>query len=153
MDATDYVLSGDGKSFSMPIRRSWFIVPTQSKIGPVPASSRPTVIEFRSNPRAEWTQIFNEAWRINRDYFYDPTMHGVDWKGKRDKYAALLDHVATRDDLNKVLQWMSSELSVGHHRAGGGDSPFEPRIVPGGLLGADYAVENGRYRFRKCTAD
>jgi tricorn protease len=67
----------------------------------------------------------------------------------RKKYAVFLPHLSTRDDLNRVVQWMCSELGVGHHRVGGGDSRLEPNTVPGGLLGADYAVENGRYRFKK----
>ena len=54
-----------------------------------------------------------------------------------------------RADLNRVIQWMCSELSVGHHRGGGGDTLAEVKTVPGGLLGADYAIENGRYRFAK----
>ena len=76
-------------------------------------------------------------------------MHGVDWAKQQEKYAAFLPHVATRADLNRVLQWMSSELSVGHHNVGGGDALAEPRTVPGGLLGADYEVANGRYRLKK----
>jgi tricorn protease len=67
----------------------------------------------------------------------------------REKYAAFLPHLATRADLNRVIQWMCSELAVGHHRVGGGDSFNEVKSVPGGLLGADYSVENGRYRFKK----
>jgi tricorn protease len=93
--------------------------------------------------------MFNEAWRINRDYFYAPNMHGVDWAAARQKYAAFLPHLATREDLNRVIQWMCSELAVGHHRVGGGDYLYQPKSIPGGLLGADYSVENGRYRFRK----
>jgi tricorn protease len=103
----------------------------------------------RIDPRAEWTQIFNEAWRINRDYFYAPNMHGANWEAMKEKYAAFLPHLATRGDLNRVIQWMCSELSVGHHRGGGGDTLYQPKAVPGGLLGADYSVENGRYRFKK----
>ena len=76
-------------------------------------------------------------------------MHGVDWPAMRKKYAALLSDVAVRSDLNRVIQWMSSELSVGHHAGGGGDRLETPKTVPGGLLGADYSVENGRYRFKK----
>ena len=129
---------------------SWFIVPTTKEIkagdGKIAADS----IEVKVDPRAEWNEVFAEAWRTNRDYFYDPGMHGVDWKAARAKYAALLPNVTTRGDLNRVVQWMASELSVGHHRlTSPGDVPAAPKAVPGGLLGADYAIENGRYRFRK----
>jgi tricorn protease len=79
----------------------------------------------------------------------DPHMHGVDWKAAREKYAPLLPHAAVRGDVNRIIQWMCSELSVGHHRGGGGDTLAEVKTVPGGLLGADYAIENGRYRFAK----
>ena len=104
---------------------------------------------MKIDPAAEWPQIFNEAWRINRDYFYDPGMHGADWPAMREKYAAFLPHVVTRRDLNRVIQWMCSELAVGHHRVGGGDDRLEHDAVPGGLLGADYEIANGRYRFAK----
>jgi tricorn protease len=67
----------------------------------------------------------------------------------RQKYSVFLPHLATRSDLNRVIQWMCSELAVGHHRVGGGDFLYQPKSVPGGLLGADYSIENGRYRFRK----
>ena len=106
-------------------------------------------IEVKIDPRAEWNQIFHEAWRINRDYFYDPGFHGADWNAMHAKYAAFLPDVSVRQDLNRVMRWMSSELAVGHHRLGGGDSLANTDTRPGGLLGADYAVENGRYRFRK----
>jgi len=76
-------------------------------------------------------------------------MHGVDWAAMRTKYSVFLPHLAARDDLNRVVQWMCSELGVGHHRVGGGDFLYQPKSVPGGLLGADYSIENGRYRFAK----
>ncbi|HEX6179032.1 MAG TPA: PDZ domain-containing protein, partial [Thermoanaerobaculia bacterium] len=106
-------------------------------------------VEVKIDPRAEWKQIFDEAWRINRDYFYDPAMHGVDWKAMRTKYAPMLEDVTVRQDLNRVMRWMASELGVGHHRLSGGDSLANTEARRGGLLGADYSVENGRYRFRK----
>src|SRR4029450_12085850 len=105
--------------------------------------------EVRIDPRAEWNQMFHEAWRINRDYFYAPNMHGADWNAMRRKYEGFLPHVAGRSDLNRIIQWMCSELAVGHHRVGGGDFLNQPKSVPGGLLGADYVIENGRYRFKK----
>ncbi|MFI5459249.1 MAG: PDZ domain-containing protein [Isosphaerales bacterium] len=99
-------------------------------------------------PRAEWGQIFREAWRINRDYFYAPNMHGADWNAVRMKYEELLPHLASRGDLNRVIRMMLSELSVGHSFSGGGERLYEPKPIPVGLLGADYEVANGRYRFK-----
>jgi tricorn protease len=106
-------------------------------------------VEVRIDPRAEWPQIFDEAWRINRDYFYDPHMHGADWPAIRKKYAAFLPHLATRGDLDRVIGWMLSELAVGHSRYLPGERLHERKTVPGGLLGADYEIANGRYRFKK----
>ena len=148
-EATDYVISADGKKLLYRNGESWAIVATAKKAEPAEGRLAIDSIEVRVDPRAEWKQIFDEAWRINRDYFYAPNMHGVDWAKQRDKYAAFLPHVATRPDLNRLLQWMSSELAVGHHNVGGGDIRAEVKLVPGGLLGADYEVANGRYRIKK----
>ena len=148
-DVRDYQLSFDKKKLLYSSKESYGVVPTTGKITPGQGKLNTDAIEVRIDPRAEWSQIFNEAWRINRDYFYDPHMHGVDWNAMREKYAAFLPHAVTRSDLNRVMQWMFSELSVGHHRVGGGDFLFQPKNVPGGLLGADYSIEKGRYRFMK----
>jgi tricorn protease len=128
---------------------AFFITPLAPK--PQPGQGRLAVdaIEVRIVPAVEWRQIFDESWRINRDYFYATNMHGADWPAMKKKYEPFLDHLACRSDLNRVIQWMCSELGVGHHRVGGGDFIAEAKTVPGGLLGADYAVENGRYRFKK----
>jgi tricorn protease len=106
-------------------------------------------IEVKINPRAEWRQMFDEVWRINRDYFYDPKMHGSDWPAMKARYAEFLPHFATRSDLTRVLTWLCSELAVGHSRTGGGDTLVKAPTVPGGLLGADYDVAGDRYRFKK----
>jgi len=106
-------------------------------------------LKVRINPRAEWEQIFHEAWRINRDYFYDPNMHGADWAGMLKKYKVFLPHLATRSDLNRLIRWMCSELAVGHHNVGGGDFMMQSDRIPGGLLGADFEVQDGRYRIKK----
>jgi tricorn protease len=148
-EASDYHLSGDGKKLLYRNAATWSVVPTTRKFEPSEGRIAVDSVEVRIDPRAEWKQVFHEAWRINRDYFYAPNMHGVDWAKQRDSYAALLPHAATRADVNRVLQWMSSELSVGHHNVGGGDSLAEPRTIPGGLLGADYEIANARYRLKK----
>jgi len=144
-----YLISADRKKIGFRSRDAWSIVPAGQKPEPGKGKIDTEVIEVCVDPRAEWNQIFNEAWRINRDYFYATNMHGADWKAMREKYAVFLTDLSCRNDLNRVIQWMCSEIGVGHHRVSGGDSPFQPKTVAGGLLGADYAIENGRYRFKK----
>ena len=68
----------------------------------------------RSIREAEWKQIFHEAWRVNRDFFYDPNMHGADWPAMEKKYEQFLPHLTSGGDLYKVIRWMLSELAVGH---------------------------------------
>jgi tricorn protease len=148
-DVDGFDVSADGKKLLYVSNRAWFIAPATGKVTPGEGRLATGEIEVKIDPVAEWAQIFDEAWRINRDYFYAPNMHGVDWTAMRGKYGALLADVATRSDLNRVIQWMMSELSVGHHRGGGGDRLEEPKRVPGGLLGTDYEIANGRYRFAK----
>ncbi len=142
-------VSADRKKMLVASRGAWSILPTAGKPEPGKGRLDLEAIEVRVVPTLEWPQIFDEAWRVNRDYFYDPGMHGADWKAMKAKYAVFLPDVPCRSDLNRLIQWMCSELAVGHHRVGGGDLPEQPARIPGGLLGADYAVENGRYRFAK----
>ncbi|MBB4080032.1 tricorn protease [Lewinella aquimaris] len=107
-------------------------------------------LSVKIDPAAEWKNIFHEMWRVNRDYFYDPNMHGVDWTAMKQKYEPFLAAVRTSDDLYRVMEWMGSELGVGHHRFGSQGEPLrEVEEVKGGLLGADYTTANGRYRFAK----
>ncbi|MFQ6069088.1 MAG: PDZ domain-containing protein [Candidatus Aminicenantales bacterium] len=144
-----FLISADKKKMLYLFGSNWGIVPAGSKIKPSQGKIKADAIEVYIDPRAEWKQMFNEAWRINRDYFYDPHMHGADWEAMKKKYEVFLPHCATRDDLNRVIQWMCSELSVGHHRVAGGDFLYQPKRISCGLLGADYTIENGRYCFRK----
>ncbi|MBL4655480.1 MAG: PD40 domain-containing protein [Bacteroidia bacterium] len=106
-------------------------------------------LRVKIDPLSEWPHIFDEAWRINRDYFYDPGMHGTDWPAMKDKYAQFLPDLACRSDLNKLIQWMCSELSVGHHRVWGGERLNNPPKVNGGLLGVNYKINNNRYQLEK----
>jgi tricorn protease len=105
------------------------------------------------DPQAEWSEIFNEVWRQERDYFFEPSMNGVDWAGERERYAPLLPYVADRYDLTYVLGEMIGELSNSHTYVGGGDYPnLHPVDV--GLLGVDFETDaaNGLYRFKKIYA-
>ena len=146
---SDFLLSADRKKVLYNLEQNYFLTGLAPK--PQPGQGRLNVdaIEVRIDPAAEWKQIFDEAWRINRDYFYATNMHGHDWAAIKKSYEIFLPQLSCRGDLNRVIQWMCSELGVGHHRVGGGDGPFTPRTVPGWLLGADYGVENGRYRIKK----
>ncbi|HEU4388569.1 MAG TPA: PDZ domain-containing protein, partial [Blastocatellia bacterium] len=100
------------------------------------------------DPRAEWKQMYREAWRIQRDFFYDPAHHGLDLKAAEKRYEPYLENVASREDLNYLFAEMMGELTASHLAVGGGSTP-EVKRVPGGLLGADYRIENGRYRFAR----
>ncbi|MDX3774121.1 PDZ domain-containing protein [Chromatiaceae bacterium AAb-1] len=98
-------------------------------------------------PRQEWQQIFNDTWRMQQEYFYDPKLHGIDWQAVYDRYQPLLKHVQQREDLNQLLVEMIAELQVGHNRVGGGDIHQEtPHKV--GLLGADFTISNNLYQLK-----
>ena len=97
------------------------------------------------DPREEWLQIFNEAWRMEKEYFYADTLHGLDWDAVYEQYRPLVDHVGRREDLNDLIVEMIAELQAGHNRAGGGDV-YRGSNVDTGLLGANLDTANGRHR-------
>jgi tricorn protease len=104
---------------------------------------------MRVDPRAEWEQSYRENWRIQREYFYDPKFHGNDWQAIYEKYRALLPYVGHRSDLNYLVAMVGGELTVGHsYLQGAGDVPGEDPVSVG-LLGADFAIENGHYRIKR----
>ncbi|MDE3053014.1 MAG: PDZ domain-containing protein, partial [Gemmatimonadota bacterium] len=100
------------------------------------------------DPKQEFTQIFNEDWRNQRDYLYVPNMHGSDWPKMKTMYGQFLPYAMHRADLNYLMDMMGAEIAIGHSYVRGGDMPEVPRTTTG-LLGADLAVENGRYRITK----
>ncbi len=103
----------------------------------------------RVDPREEWRQMFNEAWRVQREYFYDPNMHGLDWPKVRDRYARMLEDCASREDVDYVIGEMISELNVGHaYVLGGGDYEKSPEVSVG-MLGADFELDNVAYRITR----
>jgi tricorn protease len=105
-------------------------------------------MRVRVDPRAEWRQMFHEIWQIERSFFYDPHYHGVDTVAEEAHYRPYLDEVGSRSDLNYLFQEMLGNFSIGHLRGTGGTIPH-PNRVPGGLLGADYEVVDGRYRIKR----
>jgi tricorn protease len=105
-------------------------------------------LQVEIDPRVEWRQIFHEAWRNERDFYWDPAMTGHNWEQIGKRYEALLPWVAHRSDLNYLLGEMIAELSTSHTYVGGGDLPQPPHVSVG-LLGADYDSDGGYYRFTK----
>jgi tricorn protease len=128
---------------------SYGIVETDKKPELKPENTlKVETLEVLVDPRAEWRQIFREAYRIHRDYFYDEYLHGLDWEGNYQKYLPFLEHVGHRDDLNYLLAELSGELVVGHAYVRFGDIPTPPKVTVG-LLGADYEVVDGFYRIKR----
>jgi len=100
------------------------------------------------DPREEWAQIFHEAWRIQRDFFYDPNMHGVDWDAVRKHYEPMLKDCASREDVSYVIKEMIAELNVGHAYYFGGDVEKTP-VTSVGMPACDFELENGTYRITR----
>jgi tricorn protease len=128
--------------------QSWFIASTQQPIKPGEGRIKTEDMEVYVDPVAEWNQMYRETWRIERDFFYAPNYHGLDLKATEKKYEPYVASLAHRADLSYLFQEMLGELTVGHLYVQGGDVA-SARRVPGGLLGADYKIENNRYRFAK----
>jgi tricorn protease len=126
--------------------QSWFIAKTDAAPKPGEGALKLGEMEAYVDPRAEWNQMYHEVWRIERDFLYDPNLHGLNLAATEKKYAAYLKGLAGRADLNYLFDEMLGEVTVGHMFIGGGDIP-KPNPVSVGLLGADYKIENGRYRF------
>jgi tricorn protease len=104
-------------------------------------------LETTVDPKAEWNQMFADAFRFQRDFFYDPGLHGVEWPALRTRYQALIDAAVTRWDVNFVLGDFMGELNASHTYRGGGDVEQAPQRGVG-LLGVDWAVENGAVRIK-----
>jgi tricorn protease len=153
-DVNDYTISFDGEKILYRKGEAWATAsadeapapggPPKPSLGPLKLDGWEVYVE----PRAMWKQIYNETWRIERDFFYDPHYHGLDLDKVKKKYEPYLDGIASRGELTYLFEECLGEMTVGHMFVGGGETP-EPKKVKGGLLGADYSLEHGRYRIAK----
>lgn len=144
-------VSFNGEKMLYAKREQWFIGPAEKPAEgpPKPGQGGPLKLdsmEVYVDPRAEWKHMYYQVWRGERDFLYDPGLHGLNLEAAKRKYEPYLENIASRGDLNYLFTEMLGEISVGHMFVGGGDAP-QPKRVKTGLLGADYSVENGRYRF------
>ncbi len=143
----DYGLSGDGKKLLLELGRGRLEVGDASeKIDAKPVDT--AGLRARIDPREEWRQIFDETWWMQKAFFYDPALHGIDWDAVYRRYRPMVEQLTTREALNELLVDLIAELQVGHNRVGGGDVHQEPQ-VPVGLLGADFGFEQGRWRIQR----
>lgn len=146
--AAAFDMSADGKKLLVPQGTSLYIVsaaPSQKLSGAVSLSG----LTAKVDPRAEWEQILKDAWRIERDFFYDPHMHGVNWPAVLKQYQAMLVDCSSRADVSYVIGEMIAELNVGHaYVRGGGDTESTPSVSVG-LLGCDFKLHKGAFRISK----
>ena len=146
-DADGFRLSADGKKM-LAVKEGTFAIVDVAAKQKMDKPLRTKELEATVDPRAEWRQIFTDAWRFQRDFFYDKGMHGVDWEAMRTQYGALIEDAVTRWDVNYVLGELIAELNASHTYRGGGDTESAERRGVG-LLGIDWALENGAYKIAK----
>ena len=145
-----YVPSKDGGKLLYRSAESFGIVETtpDQKVGDgkIEAGDLQALVD----PKQEWRQMFEEAWRLERDFYYDPAMGGLDWKKVGEHYRSLVPFAAHRNDLNYLLGELIGELSTSHAYVGGGDTPDVARVQTG-LLGCDWTLDaaSGLYRFER----
>lgn len=149
-DVDDVELSGDRKKLLVRKDKAYYLI--EPKEGQkLDKKLATTGFEAMIDPVAEWKQIFNDAWRLERDVFYDPNLHGVDWKLMRERYGKLLEDAVTRWDVSFVIGELIGELNASHTYRSGGD--LEQGVERGvGYLGCDFVLTNGAYRIAKIIA-
>src|SRR5690606_38344161 len=143
-----YAVSADGKQMLYSTRQGYYIVNAGQKPAGESGKLKMDNIKLQVDPAAEWNQIFNEVWAMQKEFFYVENMHGADWNAVKAKYEKYLPYVNHRSDLGYLLNEMMGELVVGHAYIYPGDQPSSPSVSTG-TLGADLAEEDGAYKITK----
>jgi len=147
-DANNYQITFDGKKMLVKIKKDYAIIDVpKDKLETKDHEHKIQGLDAQLDRHAEWNQIYFECWRQMRDFFFSPTMNGVDWKAMRDKYAALLPFVNHRNDLTYLLGELIGELNNGHTYVAAGERPETPRIKLG-LLGAELSRDPATRAYR-----
>ncbi|HCW05819.1 MAG TPA: peptidase S41 [Cytophagales bacterium] len=146
-EASNYELSADGKKILAEKSGAWAIIKAEEG-QKFDKHLRVGEMEMMVDPVKEWKQIFMDTWRLERDYFYDPAMHGVNWPQVKDRYLKLLDGVMTREEVNFVLGEMIAELNASHTYRGGGDEE-QPLRKNVGYLGVNWQADGDYYKIKK----
>ncbi|HSO88334.1 MAG TPA: PDZ domain-containing protein [Draconibacterium sp.] len=145
--ASQVSVSADGKKMLARFGSSWKIMDTSKPSGK-DGENLSVNLKMKLDRSEEWKQMFDEAWRYQRDYFYDPNMHGRDWDEVYKRYSPLVPYIKHRADLTYILDQVNGELSVGHSFVFGGDYPKTDEN-PVGLLGADFSADNNRWKITR----
>ncbi len=143
---TAFTLSDNGEKMLYRQGEQWLITGAESAVKPGDGALKLAAMEVQVDPRAEWKQMYHETWRIERDFFYDPHFHGLNLAAAEEFYTPYVAGLSSRNDLNYLMEEMLGNITVGHMFIRGGTQPEIPKIKVG-LLGADYKIENNRYRF------
>jgi tricorn protease len=146
--AQEFSLSGNGEKVLYTAGGALGIADLSAEQDPGEGRLKLDDMELLVNPKVEWQQMYADGWRILRDWFYDPNMHGQDWDEIRSKYEPLVEHVAHRADLDYIFGEIAGEMNAGHIYVQSGDQPSVDRRN-GGLLGAEFEREDGYYRVSK----
>ncbi|MGH9406313.1 MAG: S41 family peptidase [Terriglobia bacterium] len=143
---SSFDLSFNGDKMLYKLGPHWFITSSKAAAKAGDGLLKTDQMQVYVVPREEWNQMYHEVWRIERAFFYDPHLHGLNADAAEKEFAAYLPGIESRDDLNFLFEEMLSYISVGHMFIRGGVEPQVPHVTVG-LLGADYTIENNRYRF------
>jgi tricorn protease len=147
-DANNYQITFDGKKMLVKVKKDYAIIDVpKDKLETKDHEHKIQGLDTQLDRHAAWNQIYFECWRQMRDFFFSPTMNGVDWKVMRDKYAALVPFVNHRNDLTYWLGELIGELNNGHTYVAGGERPDTPRIKLG-LLGAELSRDPATRAYR-----
>ncbi len=147
-DISNYHLSADGKQMVYRSDRNLGVVDAGKEAKSSDGKVDVGAIKLRLDRLAEYRQIFDEAWRVQRDWFYDKNMHGVDWQAMHDKYAPFVEGCGSRGDLNYLIGELIAELNIGHTYIYGGDYGEGGGYVPTGLLGCTFSTEKDSDYYR-----
>jgi tricorn protease len=145
-----YALSADGKSIVYTRDHDIGIIKSSEKDSKGNNLST-SGLKMKLDPLSEWKQIFAEAWRMERDFYYEPDMHGLDWDKMGEKYGRLIDRATCRQDVRYIIGELIGELNTSHTYVFGGDIRRDADRVSVGLLGVDWMLDDksGLYRFGK----
>ncbi len=145
-DVSGYQLSANGEKILVRQGKSYGII----EVNPDQKMEKTLALnemEMTVDPQKEWKQIFNDAWRFQRDFFYDKGMHGVDWNAMKDQYGSLIQYAMNRSDVNFILGELIGELNASHTYRGGGDNESSKRKAVG-YLGVDWEKADGQFRIK-----